>query len=267
MEEETKEEQPAAPVQSNPEDADKTELFIKSLSFDVDEDTLRNHFSQHGNLIKVKMIMSQGQFKGIAFVEYDTHESAAKALAAENGNELLGRVMGVEFSGDKPKPAAGESNTLFVGNLGFRTTEDAIYQFFGECGTVTQVRIAQGEDGRPRGFAHVEFDSAESAKKAMEYNGYDLDGRAVRLDLSASRGSGGRGGRGGDRGGRGGFGGRGFGGDRGGRGGFGGRGGDRGGFGGRGGRGGRGGGNFPPRDAINANKGNIVSFAGKKTTF
>jgi len=97
----------------------------------------------------------------------------------------------------------------------------------------------------------------------MEYNGYELDGRAVRLDLSVSR-SGGSGGRGG-RGGRGGFGG-----DRGGRGGFGGRGGDRGGrggFGGRGGRGGRGGGNFPPREAISANKGNIVAFAGKKTTF
>lgn len=170
-----------------------------------------------------------------------------------------------------------------MGNLGFRTTEDAIYQFFGECGKVTQVRIAQGEDGRPRGFAHVEFDSPESAKKAMEFNGYDLDGRAVRLDVSASRGSGGRGGRGGDRGGRGGRGGFGggrgsFGGDRGGfRGGRGGRGfgdrggrggfGDRGGRGGRGGYGGRDGGSFPPRDAINANKGNIVGFAGKKTTF
>lgn len=164
--------------------------------------------------------------------------------------------------------------------MGFRTGEDAIYQFFGEVGTVTQVRIAQGEDGRPRGFAHVEFDSAETAKKAMEYNGYDLDGRAVRLDLSASRSGGSRGGRGGDRGGRGGFGGgrggfgggrggfgggRGsFGGDRGGRGGFGG--GFRGGRGGdRGGRGGRDG--FPPRESINANKGNIVAFSGKKTTF
>jgi len=128
---------------SNPEDAEKTELFIKSLSFDVDEDTLRNHFAQHGNLIKVKLVMSGGQFKGIAFVEYDNHASAAKAIAAENGNDLCGRTMGVEFSGDKPKAAeGGEANTVFVGNVGFRTGEDAIYAFFGECGTVTAVRIA-----------------------------------------------------------------------------------------------------------------------------
>lgn len=85
-----------------------------------------------------------------------------------------------------------------------------------------------GDDGRAKGFAHVQFSSPDAAKKAMELNGVELDGRAVRLDLSTS-GRGGSGGRGGFRGG-----------DRGGRGGF--RGGDRGGFGGRGGfRGGRGG--------------------------
>ena len=95
----------------------------------------------------------------------------------------------------------------------------------------------------------------------MKLNGQEIDGRAVRLDLSASKRSGG-----GDRGGRGCFGGgrgggRGFG-DRGGRGGFGG---GRGGFGGdRGGRGGRGGFNSA---AVNENKGNIVAFTGKKTTF
>merc|ERR1712160_136099 len=102
----------------------------------------------------------------------------------------------------------------------------------------------------------------------MGRNGQEMDGRGVRLDLSQNKkpafGGGDRGGFGGGRGGfrggdRGGFGGRG--GFRGGdRGGF--RGGDRGGF--RGGdRGGRGG--FS--DAINQNKGNIVAFQGKKTTF
>lgn len=111
-----------------------------------------------------------------------------------------------------------------------------------------------GEDGRPKGFAHVEFETHEAAKAALELNGSNLDGRDLRLDLSSgSRGGGfgGRGGRGGDRGGfRGGF----RGGDRGGF-----RGGDRGGRGGfRGGRGGRGGfGNDPARAA---NKGNIVPF-------
>ena len=85
-----------------------------------------------------------------------------------------------------------------------------------------------GEDGRSKGFAYVQFSSPDGAKKALELNGFELDGRAVRLDLSQSNRSGGGGGRGGFGGGRGGF--------RGDRGGFGGRGGfgyGRGGFGGR----------------------------------
>ena len=108
------------------------------------------------------------------------------------------------------------------------------------------------DEGRPKGFAHVEFDTPEAAKSALELNGGDLDGRQLRLDLSTpSRRGGGFGGGfgGGNRGDRGGRGGRG-GFDRGGRGG-------RGGFGGRGGRG-------APRggfDSVkNANKGNIVAF-------
>ena len=109
-----------------------------------------------------------------------------------------------------------------------------------------------GEDGRPRGFAHVEFETHEMAKEAMKLAGKSLDGREVRLDLSQSKkreggfGGGRGGGFGGERGGSFGGGGRGggFGGGRGG--GFGGgRGGDRGGRGG--GFGGRGGSRGAPK--------------------
>ena len=65
--------------------------------------------------------------------------------------------------------APGEADTVFCGNLGFHTTEDTIWEFFGQAGEVKSVRIAMGEDGRPRGFCHVEFASPESATKAMEW--------------------------------------------------------------------------------------------------
>ena len=191
----------------------------------------------------------------------------------------------MEESGDAPRGGpssgvAGEADTVFVGNLGFKTQDWSIKQFFESCGEINQVRIAMGEDGRAKGFAHVQFSSPDGAKKAMELNGVELDGRAVRLDLSQSNRSGGGGGRGGFGGGRGGFGDRGgfrggFGGDRGGfrgRGGFGGDrggfrggfGGDRGGFRGRGGFGGRGGFNDPLKSA---NRGFIVPSQNKSVKF
>jgi nucleolin len=265
---------------ANPEDADKLEIFVRSLSFNVDENMLHGIFSKYGTMTKCKLVMKDGQSRGIAFIEYEKHSEAAKALAGENGANHCGRDISVEFSGSKPgaegpvSGAPGESNCIFCGNIGFYTTEETIRAFFGQKGEVTAVRIAMGEDGRARGFCHVEFATPAEATAAMSLNGQEIDGRGVRLDLSANKRSGPSGGRGGFGGGRGGFGGgrggfgggRGFG-DRGGRGGFGGgRGfGDRGGRGGfGGGRGGRGGFNSA---AVNENKGNIVAFQGKKTTF
>lgn len=86
-------------IEANPEDAGKTELFVKGLSFDADENTLRSTYSEYGNLIKVKLIMGKdGYSKGIAFVEYDTHKSAVAALAGTNNTQILGREVYVEFS-------------------------------------------------------------------------------------------------------------------------------------------------------------------------
>ena len=99
-------------------------------------------------MTKCKLMQAGGRSRGIAFVEYETHASAAKAVAGENGQTHSGREITVEFSGNKPQPngptsgAPGESTCLFVGNIGFYTTEETIRGFFGQAGNVTAVRIA-----------------------------------------------------------------------------------------------------------------------------
>lgn len=45
------------------------------------------------------------------------------------------------------------------------------------------------ETGRSRGFAHVEFSApAEAASAAAKFNGQELDGRAVKVEVAAPRG-------------------------------------------------------------------------------
>ena len=140
------------------------------------------------------------------------------------------------------------NNRLYVGNLSFDTSADAVRTAFAELGQVDDVYLVTDRaTGRSRGFAFVTMSTPEEAQRAIqEMDGRMLDGRPLRVNEAEQkpRGGGGGGGfRGGDRGG---FGGGGGGRDRdfGGGGGGGGYGGDRdrGGGGGRGGRGGRGGG-------------------------
>jgi len=140
---------------------------------------------------------------------------------------------------------------VFVGNLDFNTTRTEVQDLFTQVGAVRDVFLPMDrESGRPRGFAFVEYENDADAAAAIEkFNGYQLGGRALRVNAAEDRprtgggGGGGRGGFGGGGGrGAGGGGGYGGGGYGGGGGGYGGGGGGYGGGGGGGGYGGGGGG-------------------------
>ena len=94
---ESKPQKESAPVDDGNDG--KTELFVQGLSFDTDESSLRSFFSPYGELVKCKLLMSQGRSKGKAFIEFADHASARKALEGTNEQELDGRSIWVEFSG------------------------------------------------------------------------------------------------------------------------------------------------------------------------
>ncbi len=93
---------------------------------------------------------------------------------------------------------------LYVGNLSFSTTEDALQARFGEFGQVDEVAVISDRDtGRPRGFAFVTMTNDGEARAAVEaLNGTDLDGRTITVNEARPKTEGG--GRGGGGGGRGG---------------------------------------------------------------
>jgi cold-inducible RNA-binding protein len=97
-------------------------------------------------------------------------------------------------------------NRLYVGNLAFSTTEEALKDAFAEFGEVVEAKLMiERETGRSRGFAFVELASADAARTAIEQmNGAVLDGRSLRVNEAEdrpdrNRGGGGGGGGGGAR--------------------------------------------------------------------
>ncbi|XP_048629901.1 nucleolin 1-like isoform X2 [Brassica napus] len=86
-------------------------------------------------------------------------------------------------------PATGGSKTLFVANLSFNVERSDVENFFKDVGDVVDVRFAMSkDDGRFRGFGHVEFATAEQAQKALELHGTSMLGRDIRLDVAQERG-------------------------------------------------------------------------------
>lgn len=80
------------------------------------------------------------------------------------------------------------SNTLFVSNFPFVTTEDELRATFEAIGAVTSIRIIlDRETGRSRGFAFVELADPSSVDAAIErLNDTEFHGR--RLVVSKARG-------------------------------------------------------------------------------
>jgi cold-inducible RNA-binding protein len=112
-------------------------------------------------------------------------------------------------------------NRLYVGNLSFNTTQQALEAAFASAGDVREVSMpTDRETGQPRGFAFVTMGSAQAATTAIsQLNGLMLDGRPIKVNEAQERQPrGGGGGFGGGGGGGGGYGGGGGGsGGRGGR--------------------------------------------------
>jgi RNA recognition motif-containing protein len=87
---------------------------------------------------------------------------------------------------------------LFVGNLSFQVTDDGLYQLFAEKGyQVTSARvICDRETGRSRGFGFVELGSNDDMVRAIgEFNGLNIEGRALQVNEAREQESPGRGGR------------------------------------------------------------------------
>lgn len=85
---------------------------------------------------------------------------------------------------------------IFVGNLSFGVSEDAVRSLFQEYGAVERVNLITDRDtGQARGFGFVEMtNSAEATRAIAELNGRELDGRALNVNEArpkAERGSGG----------------------------------------------------------------------------
>ena len=78
---------------------------------------------------------------------------------------------------------------LYVGNLSPNTTESQILDLFKQSGNVISCQLIMDKvTGKSKGFAFVELGSpAEAAKAMADFNGKEVDGRALKVNEAKPR--------------------------------------------------------------------------------
>lgn len=84
---------------------------------------------------------------------------------------------------------AGEPATVFVGRLSWSIDDEWLKREFEPLGGVIGARVIfDRASGKSRGYGYVDFDSKAGAEKALrEYQGREIDGRPVNLDISTGK--------------------------------------------------------------------------------
>merc|ERR1712000_359201 len=83
-------------------------VFVGNLSWDVDEEQLKEFFADCGDVANVRIITDRetGQSKGFAYVEFGELDHADKATAL-HGTELNGRNLRINYEGTGDKRRGG----------------------------------------------------------------------------------------------------------------------------------------------------------------
>lgn len=92
---------------------------------------------------------------------------------------------------------------IYVGNLPYDVSDSDLQQLFEKYGTVASARVVMDRaTGRAKGFGFVEMnDRAEAEKAIAATNGYEMNGRPLRVNESQPKPPRSEGGGGGYRGG------------------------------------------------------------------
>lgn len=123
--------------------------------------------------------------RGFAYVDFASYDATVAAIALSetewHRRKLLIKDAGNYDGRPAPKTEAEKekeedeavpvsvSRKIFVGNLGFQTTEEDVRELFAKCGEIEWVKVATFEDsGKCKGYGWVKFAEATAADWAVK---------------------------------------------------------------------------------------------------
>jgi len=152
-------------------------LYVGDLRDDVGETDIYDAFKECGPILSVRVcrdVKNQNSL-GYAYVNFQSHENAQKALDTLNGKALKGKPCRVMWSRRDPSQRKSNEGNLFVKSLDKSITLVQLQDVFSHFGSISSCKVVTEDDGTSRGYGFVQFEKVEDSAKALEASKTDKD--------------------------------------------------------------------------------------------
>ncbi|RYP68085.1 hypothetical protein DL770_008510 [Monosporascus sp. CRB-9-2] len=138
--------------------ANFTNVYVKNINTEATEDEFRQLFERYGDVTSSSLARDgEGKSRGFGFVNFTTHESAAKAVEELNGKEFKGQDLYVGRAQKKhereeelrrsyeaarqEKANKYQGVNLYIKNLDDEVDDDKLRQMFADFGPITSAKV------------------------------------------------------------------------------------------------------------------------------
>ena len=175
-------------------------VYLTGFPYDVDIAKYVREHSKGVIDVRVHTWHDTGKSRGCAHVDYGTPDDLKAAIKklhkATVGTRYIEAVKANDSGAANVAPPVGDDASrggrrLFVKNLPYDVTEDAMKTFFQKFGAVTHVRIPQwNHTENKKGFGYVQFEQKAFAVECMKTHRetpFSMSGRTLKLDYDQGR--------------------------------------------------------------------------------
>ncbi|KAJ0980109.1 hypothetical protein J5N97_008364 [Dioscorea zingiberensis] len=177
-------------------ESDNGKLFIGGISWDTNEDRIRDYFSRFGEVVEAVIMKDRttGRARGFGFIVFadpavaervvmEKHMidgrlvEAKKAIPRDDQN-----ILGRQNNSVHGSPGTTRTKKIFVGGLPSSITGDDFKKYFLQFGPISDVVVMYDHSTqRPRGFGFITFESEDSVDKALFKTFHELNGKMVEV--------------------------------------------------------------------------------------
>ena len=165
---------PGSPAHGASNGSQHSNVYVKNLSEDVDELTLKGVFDKFGAVESCCVIrdVSTNSSRGFGFVKFMQVHQAEAAIKEMNGKVIRGKVLEVKFANSDSSATTAASgvgtisDNIYVKGLPPLWTEVELRAFFKIFGTIIECRLLHAS-GTTTAGALIRFSSMEQAASAV----------------------------------------------------------------------------------------------------